>query len=104
MTRTLLAVERVRDRFDRAAQRSLTARKEEAKRLAEANRREVLIEAVRDDVERATAALPPREAHLYLFELQREARRRLGEAAAARTRAPTARETAEAAFQSGRAA
>lgn len=94
MSRTHVIVERVRDRFDRAAQRGLDERRAAASRLAEMNRRASIAEEVRDDLERATANRSVAEAEIYRAEM----RRALAEAAPVRAPAPSARETAEAVF------
>lgn len=100
MSRTHVIVERVRDRFDRAAQRALNERRAAASRLAEMNRRASIAEEAREDLERATANRPAVEAEIYRAEM----RRLLALAAPARTSAPSARASAEALFSKGRAA
>lgn len=100
MSRTHVIVERIRDRFDRAAQRGLDERRAAASLLSERNRRASLAEAARDDLERLTAGLPENEAEIYRAEL----RRLLALAAPVRTTAPSAREAGEALFSKGRAA
>lgn len=100
MSRMHVIVERVRDRFDRGAQRSLDERRAAASRLSERNRRACLAEAAREDLERLTAGLPENEAEIYRAEL----RRLLALAAPVRTPAPSAREAGEALFSKGRAA